>query len=386
MSLHNFNSSNKSWKMYSKIITSINSDDLNITPYDGKDLLLEVSGNNNIIFKKGTNSYILDNLINGSGGGGGGTGIINGGDASFSNVDVSVNLNPLILNSGSIGINSKPWGNAYIRDLSITNIDVSGNLNPLTINSGSIGINGKPWGNAYIRDLSITNIDISGNLNPLIPNRGSIGINGDSWGNAYINDLSVNNNIDVSGNVNPTITNNGSIGIVDKHWNEAHINRLVVYKGLTDTLHKIKYLRWNTTFNPGSSFGSGNAGPYPVGGLTYTKSLNTILAVETSFSYTFNQLAAGADVLYSFLRLTYGTTTINGNQVQQRWGDAGGLAPSGTGTRSATLPECCVFLDASNVSGVINIGLLFTEGPTQPFLDDPPIIRQGYFKVTETWA
>ena len=350
MSLHNFNSSNKSWKMYSKIITSINSDDLNITPYDGKDLLLEVSGNNNIIFKKGTNSYILDNLINGSGGGGGGTGIINGGDASFSNVDVSVNLNPL------------------------------------TINSGSIGINGKPRGNAYIRDLSITNIDISGNLNPLIPNRGSIGINGDSWGNAYINDLSVNNNIDVSGNVNPTITNNGSIGIVDKHWNEAHINRLVVYKGLTDTLHKIKYLRWNTTFNPGSSFGSGNAGPYPVGGLTYTKSLNTILAVETSFSYTFNQLAAGADVLYSFLRLTYGTTTINGNQVQQRWGDAGGLAPSGTGTRSATLPECCVFLDASNVSGVINIGLLFTEGPTQPFLDDPPIIRQGYFKVTETWA
>jgi hypothetical protein len=382
MSLHNFNSSNKSWKMYSKIVTSINSDDLTITPYDGKDLLLEVSGNNNIIFKKGTNSYILDNLINGSGGGG--TGIINGGDASFSNVDVSVNLNPLILNSGSIGINSKPWGNAYIRDLSITNIDVSGNLNPLTINRGTIGINSKPWGNAYINDLSITNIDISGNLNPLIPNRGSIGINGDSWGNAYIHDLSVNNNIDVSENVNPRITNNGSIGIVDKPWNEAHINRLVVYKGLTDTLHKIKYLRWNNTFTVGS-LETGNTGPYPTGGLTYTKSLNTILAVETSFSYIFPINAAGSDVVYSFLRLTYGTTTINGNQIQQRWGSST-TASAGSGTRSATLPECCVFLDDSNVSGVITISLFFNQGTVAPLLDDVLTLRQGYFKVTEIWA
>ena len=383
MSLHNFNSSNKSWKMYSKNITSIISDDLTITPYDGKDLLLEVSGNNNIFFKKGTNSYILDDLINN--GTGGGTGIINGADASFSNIDVSVNLNPLTLNKGSIGINGKPWGNAYIRDLSINNnIDVSGNLNPLTINKGSIGIIGKPWGNAYIRDLSITNIDVSVNLNPLTLNRGSIGIIGKSWGNAYIKDLSVNNNIDVSINLNPLNPNSGSIGAITKVWNEAHINKLVVYKGLTDTLHKMKYLRWNTTFTVGS-LGAGNTGPYPTGGVTYNKSIDTILAVETSFSYTFSSGASGSDVVNSFLRLTYGSTTIDGNIIQQRWGSSTS-ASAGSGTRSATLPECCVFLDASNVSGTITISLFFNEGTVAPFLDDALTLLPGYFKVTEIWA
>ena len=377
MSLHNFNSSNKSWKMYSKNITSIISDDLTITPYDGKDLLLEVSGNNNIFFKKGTNSYILDDLINN--GTGGGTGIINGADASFSNIDVSVNLNPLTLNKGSIGINGKPWGNAYIRDLSINNnIDISGNLNPLTVNNGSIGIISKPWGNAYIRDLSVTNIDVSGNLNPLTLNRGSIGIISKPLNNAYINDLSINN-IDISINLNPLNPNSGSIGTISKVWNEAHINKLVVYKGLTDTLHKMKYLRWNTTFTVGS-LGAGNTGPYPTGGVTYNKSIDTILAVETSFSYTFNIGASGADVIYCFLRLTYGSTTIDGNRIQQRWGNN-----PGSGTRTATLPECCVFLDASNVSGNINIGLFFTEGTVAPFLSEAVVVRQGFIKVVELW-
>ena len=373
MSLHNFNSSNKSWKMYSKNITSIISDDLTITPYDGKDLLLEVSGNNNIFFKKGTNSYILDDLINN--GTGGGTGIINGADASFSNIDVSVNLNPLTLNKGSIGINGKPWGNAYIRDLSINNnIDVSGNLNPLTVNKGSIGIIGKPWGNAYIRDLSVTNIDVSGNLN--LSN--TIGSSLKRWGNAHISDLSINN-IDISGNLNPLNPNSGSIGNANKRWNEAHINKLVVYKGVTDTLNKIKYFRWNTTFNIGN-LGPTDSGPYPTGGVTYNKSIDTILAVETSFSYTFNIGASGADVIYCFLRLTYGSTTIDGNRIQQRWGNN-----PGSGTRTATLPECCVFLDASNVSGNINIGLFFTEGTVAPFLSEAVVVRQGFIKVVELW-
>jgi hypothetical protein len=387
MSLHNFNSSNKSWKMYSKIITSINSDDLTITPYDGKDLLLEVSGNNNIIFKKGTNSYILDNLIN-DGTGGGGTGIINGSDASFSNVDVSVNLNPLILNSGSIGINGKSWGNAYIRDLSITNIDISGNLNPLIPNSGSIGINGKSWGNAYIRDLSITNIDISGNLNPLIPNSGSIGIISKPLNNAYIRDLSISN-IDISNNLNPLTLNSGSIGNISKVWNEAHINTLVVYKGLTDTIYKIKYFRWNNTFTVGA-LGADEAGPYPTGNARiYNKSQNTILEVETSFSYTFPTTVAGSsgsDVVYSFLRLTYGTTTINGNQIQQRWGNNYSVLNNGTGTRSATLPQCNVSLNNSDVSGNITIGLFFSEGVDVPLLNDALTLLPGYFKVTEIWA
>ena len=387
MSLHNFNSSNKSWKMYSKIVTSIISDDLTITPYDGKDLLLEVSGNNNIIFKKGTNSYILDDLINN--GTGGGTGIINGADASFSNIDVSVNLNPLTLNKGSIGINGKPWGNAYIRDLSINNnIDISGNLNPLTVNNGSIGIISKPWGNAYIRDLSVTNIDVSGNLNPLTLNRGSIGIISKPLNNAYINDLSINN-IDISINLNPLNPNSGSIGTISKVWNEAHINKLVVYKGLTDTIYKIKYFRWNNTVTVGA-LGSGGAGPYPTGTTPiYNKSANTILEVETSFSYSFPTTVAGSsgsDVVYSNLRLTYGSTTINGVQIQQRWGNNNSFVNNGTGTRSATLPQCNVFLDVSNVTGNITIGLFFSEGVDIPLLNDALTLLPGYFKVTEIWA
>ena len=62
-SLHNFNPNNKSWKMYSNTLTSISGDNLNIKPYDGRDLLLEVSGNNEIIFKRGDISYNLDDLM-----------------------------------------------------------------------------------------------------------------------------------------------------------------------------------------------------------------------------------------------------------------------------------------------------------------------------------
>ena len=50
--LHQFNPGRKSWKMYTKELTSISGDDLTITPYEGEDLILEVSGNGNILFKE----------------------------------------------------------------------------------------------------------------------------------------------------------------------------------------------------------------------------------------------------------------------------------------------------------------------------------------------
>ena len=50
MSLHKFNPGEKSWKMYVNELTSISGDDLTIKPYEYKDLILEVSGNNQIIF------------------------------------------------------------------------------------------------------------------------------------------------------------------------------------------------------------------------------------------------------------------------------------------------------------------------------------------------
>jgi hypothetical protein len=80
--LHQFNPGKKSWKMYANTITSISGDDLTISPYDGKDLILEVSGNNEIIFKKGDTSYNLADLTNVGGN-------QNGDDVTFQNVDMS---------------------------------------------------------------------------------------------------------------------------------------------------------------------------------------------------------------------------------------------------------------------------------------------------------
>jgi hypothetical protein len=78
----NLNIPNKQWNMYLNTLSSISGDDLTIKPDTRRNLLLEVSGNNNIFIKKRDVSYNLSNLIIG--------------DISFSNVDVSRNLNPLI--------------------------------------------------------------------------------------------------------------------------------------------------------------------------------------------------------------------------------------------------------------------------------------------------
>jgi hypothetical protein len=153
MSLHNLNTPNKQWNMYLNTLSSISGDDLTIKPDNRRNLLLEVSGNNNIFIKKGDISYNLTNYI--------------AGDASFSNVDISVNLNPLRTNNSNLGLPSKLWGNAYIRDISVTNISVSGNMTisgisnviqiiPRLANdiSSSIGSATNIWQRAFIRDLS----------------------------------------------------------------------------------------------------------------------------------------------------------------------------------------------------------------------------------------
>tara|TARA_Y100000389_G_C17303606_1_gene434239 strand:+ start:464 stop:682 length:219 start_codon:yes stop_codon:yes gene_type:complete len=63
MNLSQFNPGKKSWKIYANTITSITGDHLTLKSYDGQNLILEVSGNNDIIFKKGDTSYNLANLI-----------------------------------------------------------------------------------------------------------------------------------------------------------------------------------------------------------------------------------------------------------------------------------------------------------------------------------
>ena len=116
--MHNFNSSNKSWKMYSNTLSSISGDNLTIKPYVGKNISLEVSANNAIFIKQGDVSYNLSNLITGSGLGTGTiSSIVSGSDASFGNIDVSGNLNPLITNSSSLGLATKYWANAYLNNI-----------------------------------------------------------------------------------------------------------------------------------------------------------------------------------------------------------------------------------------------------------------------------
>ena len=157
MSLHNFNPNNKSWKMYSNTITSISGDNLTIKPYDGKNLLLEVSGNNNIFFKKGDISYGLDDLI----------------DTNITLTSVSGDIIPSNDNAFKLGDVSKNWSNAYIRDLSVSNISVSGNIfiPANNINSSHI-INGSILGEDIsdgaitsnkLANNSITNIKLQGN-------------------------------------------------------------------------------------------------------------------------------------------------------------------------------------------------------------------------------
>ena len=184
MSLLNFNSGNKSLKMYTNTLSSISGDHLTIKPYDGQNLLLEVSANNNIFIKKGDVSYNLNNLITGA----------TASDASFSNIDVTINVNPLNNNGGSLGSSNRIWGNAFIRDISVTNISISGNISlsgniinarqiiPRLTNdiSTSLGITSNTWQKAFIRDLSNI-VTINGSTWPLrgpTGPRGPTGISG----------------------------------------------------------------------------------------------------------------------------------------------------------------------------------------------------------------
>lgn len=88
--LHQFNPGRKSWKMYTKELTSISGDDLTITPYEGEHLILEVSGNGNILFKEYGITYNLANLSNNTSSN---VNLTNYDDASFGNVDICGNLN-----------------------------------------------------------------------------------------------------------------------------------------------------------------------------------------------------------------------------------------------------------------------------------------------------
>jgi len=261
MSLHIFNSINKSWNMYSHTISSISGDHLTIKPQDGKNIILEVSGNNSVFIKRGDVSHNLSNLMAGIGTA---STISNGSDASLSNVDVSRNLNPLIVNGSSLGLATKNWGNAYINTIYAETLNtyrgdktlalnsgtllISGellaksNLNPLLSNRSSLGVSTNTWSNAYIRDLSAGSIEVSGNILPSRDLSSNIGTSLRRLSTLSVDDLSINKIngavysasgpaivlTSVSGDIIPVSANLFRLGDVSRNWGNAYIRDVSV--------------------------------------------------------------------------------------------------------------------------------------------------------------
>jgi hypothetical protein len=259
MSLHNFNSANKSFIMYAHTLSSISGDDLTLKPTAGKNLILEVSGNNSVLIKKGTNVFDLTNLSGGT------TSIVSGSDASFTNLDISANLNPYVVNSASIGLATKNWNSAYINNMycetlrtyrsdNILSINSNtlmisgdlftvGSLNPLNNNGSSLGSTSKIWGNAYIRDLSVGSIEVSGNIIPSLRQdiSSNLGSSLKRWSTLFANDLSINKIngqvynattfsvlISLSSNLIPISNNTLKLGDISNNWSNAYISDLSV--------------------------------------------------------------------------------------------------------------------------------------------------------------
>ena len=259
MSLHIFNSINKSWAMYTHTISSISGDHLTIKPHDGKNITFEVSGNNSVFIKRGDVSHNLSNLMAGLGGSGGGSTIGSGSDASLSNIDVSRNLNPLIVNGSSIGLATKNWGNAYVNTIYAETLNtyrgdktlslnsgtllISGELlaqstlNPLLTNRSSLGVSTNTWSNAYIRDLSAGSIEVSGNILPLRDLSSNIGTSLRRLSTLAVDDLSINKIngavysasgptivlSSVSGDIIPVSSNLFKLGDVSRNWSNAYL-------------------------------------------------------------------------------------------------------------------------------------------------------------------
>ena len=138
----------------------------------------------------------------------------------------SGNINPLNNNGSSLGISSKIWGNAYIRDVSVTSIDISGHIICSRDISINIGSSLRRWRNVFSDDLSVNKINgqvysgsssivltsVSGDIIPSSNNLFKLGDVSRNWSNAYIRDLSISS-IDVSQNLNPLTNNGASLGL-----------------------------------------------------------------------------------------------------------------------------------------------------------------------------
>ena len=362
-------------------ITSGISNDLLIKPYDGRDIILEVSGNNEIIFKRGDISYNLDDLI-GGGGGGGVTGTSSSGyiennndyvsfnildvrgkivftdnsnielydDVSFNNVDVSGALNVTgisVQNFITSGISSdliiKSYnGQDIILEVSGNNEiifkrgDFSYNLDDL-IGGGSqnsdyatyniLDITGKiiftdnsntsgTSGTSGSGSSNIILTSISGDIIPSINNTFKLGDISKNWSNAYINDISVTN-IDVSGALNVAGTISASniytksqvdVSFVSKQLFDASLSSIQLTNVYTKTEVDVSFISkqyFEASYNVlVSSIQTGTSG-----GTSGGTSSDTTLTIKNNIDL--NQLHYDSNLYYKG-QLTNKTSTISG--------------------------------------------------------------------------
>ena len=209
--LHQFNPGRKSWKMYANTITSISGDDLTISPYDGQNLILEVSGNNEIIFKKGDTSYNLADLSN-IATSSGGSGIQNGDDVSFQNVDISGTLtidgSNIIINNKNISV-TEGMATGY----SQLGLDISGeDANDESGHGLAMSYNGTRLAIGATRNKAGTTLY-----------KGHVRVfdwNGSSWNQvgADIDNTDISSSKNGKFGLNLSMSNDGNILAVSNHW------------------------------------------------------------------------------------------------------------------------------------------------------------------------
>ena len=247
--LHNFNAGRKSWKMYAKELTSKDGDDLTITPYDGEDLILEVSGNGNILFKEDGITYNLADLSNAASSSSN-VNLTNYDDASFGNVDIS---GTLTFNGGDFGFNYVAevipnYINSFNYLANTSLLDPSNN-NIFTTNNTNLDITYSPTLNIFVnlrRDSLLYSYD------------------GISW---YFCKKSDNSNFSFSGKYGGTI-----------EWFGGNVNKFYVsltHAGFTSTdsiYYSSNGINWtNVTVN-------GGAYQFMPHKLAYSPTLNKIVA------------------------------------------------------------------------------------------------------------
>jgi len=174
-----------------------------------------------------------------------------------------------------------------------------------------------------------------------------------------------------TGTTNKYLRSNGSIAA----WTDTPFYQE------SDTVYKIKFLTWSDS-DSGSATSTNWAS---IVNKTYVKTAGTKVAVEASFEY--DVAGWGADSFESRLTIYWGasSTGLNGGVT---YGEAVSLKYEGNYTggshRSSTLTECVVLSDAVKNSAYGSITCYLDV--RRDTADDTVAIKQGYFKVTETWA